>query len=339
MLPAKIFGWSESQGYGIRALDDVITYHDLYDLQQPLQDLHQHLMATARESEDERSCSPTLPYGTLVGCELRFLHKTVQIVMDDSLPLEVVRQLWEGHLVPGEGVAQIEAGAFFTFKRPAWEFSDQFENFGILIKDGILFIQSLHDQVDCATFLKDENQDHTWHDQFGAIGVGQQCDQFVLFTQQPFLPEVSVISSRSFLQALPQVQTSWLWDAGTDSLVATFAGEIAHAVTLANFWKGIAAPSTLSIFGCEVVSGLQLGSPFIQFVMLRGRSLPPQIWKLTISVLATRSILDTMIDEAYGVPIVLRWCGRPLWSGPMDATTSAQELSNILRNTLALIGQ
>ena len=316
---------------------------DLFILDQPLRDLHAELRNYHDDTEDdednvEPSCPPTLPFGIFARIEMLFPCGPKSFKVEDALTLDAIRDLWHGHFHANADTRNLCEGARFDFSEEPWEFNALASDVALVIQDGEFAIMHRHGTRDCESFLSTLDCEGPWYDQFGAVGVGQACDDCVLFSQTAMSHVPMNISKHEFLAACKESTCLMTWDAATDAIVVTFQATDESVRLLQGFWKDAIDPVTARMLGFRVSSGCLESRPFLQFIMESYRTLPPQTWLLSLAVAGSRSFLETLMAEN-GVPVILRWCGRPLWIGALRGDLLLGQLMDVLKITLSPIGR
>ena len=327
--------------YGIRSNEDVETLGDLFILDQPLRELASELRNFLEEedsNEENDPCPPTVPFGILARVELAFCNGPKFLKIEDSLTLDSVRDLWHGHFHADDATLQIRDGARFEFSNEAWEFNAIAQDVALVLKEGEFYVHHRHGTKDCEAYLRTEDYAGPWFDQFGQVGVGQACDDCVLFSQQVMMHVVMRTPVATLGQACRDALCRFDWDPMTDAVVATFQGPDEAARVIQRFWIEAIEPATARLLGFRIQSGGLEGKPFLQFVMEDYRTLPPQAWLVALAVMGARSYIELLMEDG-GVPVTLRWCGRPLWLGPLRRDLRMGQLMDVLRMALSPIGR
>eukprot|EP00435_Cladocopium_sp_Y103_P042235 s10_g11.t1 len=154
------------------------------------------------------------------------------------------------------------------------------------------------------------------YDQFGVIHEAQIADAYTVVTN-------SLVAHGTFdddvlrLYAALEVMTpNMTWDHDQDALVLTYQGFSTCTKILARFWTCVLPPATLDLMGRRIELIDMPNGLMIQFPPNRTHGvMPPNAFSITLSVLAFRTLLQTLTKASDHLPkrkVLLKWLGRPL---------------------------
>ena len=157
--------------------------------------------------------------------------------------------------------------------------------------------------------------DHLY-DQFGLLGLTQKANSHTILLSQQ-LPEAdNTMDFVHVLGAFNSLIIQWSYDIATDVLTCQTQGPLESQQIWSMFWTSMITPQHSQILGRQAIHAADTDQAM--FEPMNQGVCPPQAFRLALTVLAARNILNGLpqlqVDEIL-IPVTIKLHGRPLWTG------------------------
>lgn len=172
-------------------------------------------------------------------------------------------------------------------------------------------------------------------DQFGQLEARQTPDDQLLITPYAICTGSLVHPTVFVAAAFEQVRVAWQWNTGTNTLSAHFAGHEVAVTMLAMEWKHAIAEESLFAIGRRPV--WQPDEKILRWEPARDTGVcPPRQLRLALAIHMTRKVLTGLSQGQTDLTeeILLKWLGRPLWTGRLPMQSTMAPLFMLLQHSL-----
>ena len=172
-------------------------------------------------------------------------------------------------------------------------------------------------------------------DQFGPVATGQTPDDDLLIMPQELMPGSLQYPIVLVAATFAQVKVTWHWSPRNNVLSAYFEGPDLQVETLANEWKTAIDATSLATLGRQAF--WYSAKKILRWEPARSAGVcPPRQFRLALAVHMTRKLLNGCGQGQTDLSpsILLKWWGRPLWTGMLPNDHTLAPVFMILQHAL-----
>ena len=170
------------------------------------------------------------------------------------------------------------------------------------------------------------------YDQFGQVTDGQTADYGTILFTEPLTQGVNTHELVYVFAAFSQTKMNWHVCKLSNTITASFTGEPLAVEFLRKFFRNALTAHSLELLGRNATVK---DNGDLVFAPCRSSGVtPPNPFLIAISIAAAKTLLDcleTETDDKTGHDTLIKWAGRPVWKGRLQANTTLATLEYVLR--------
>ena len=284
------------------------------------------------------SAPESIPFHPVLKGKIQWKQLDETFWFSADLPAKHIERVWElGPCCQFSDIHEVEAVKIFPLKVPKIDHvtTEVPRDCVQVLLDGELSLMKVQPQV----ALLQQQQIHalagTLFDQFGAISEGQTTDFGTILFTEPIYHGLNPHELVYVFAAFTQVTMQWHTCKYTNSIIASFTGEKRVVELVREFFRQAITNHSLTMMG-RLPRITNAGE--MSFAPSREAGItPPNAFMIAISVAAAKTLFDCLEsdNEKDGQQVLIKWAGRPVWSGKLSPDTMLITLECILRHCFA----
>ena len=178
----------------------------------------------------------------------------------------------------------------------------------------------------------------TLYDQFGQVTEGQTTDFGTVLTTEPLTHGVNAHDLVYVFAAFSQTNMSWHVCKLTNTITASFTGDRLAVEFLQKFFMHALTTHSRDVLGRKAT--VKDNGDLVFAPSRSSGVMPPNPFLIALSIAAAKTLLDgleTEADDLTGRATTIKWAGRPVWQGRLQANTMLATIEYILRMCFRMI--